>query len=168
MNNTIAEFGFNTDLEHDSYTAWESMGTKYNFNISGNVLGVFSNSNQCFLLSQVTSSFGDNCMVGTIDAREVTIESEENSYSILLSNNEPSEECMTISRMLSGKDTREELSTGKPIEQTKGFESLAKLGIELERQAIQFDEKVIVCGLEKTKFDNLKNATWVKQDKKYY
>ena len=49
MNNTIAEFVFNTDLEHDSYTAWESMGTKYNFNISGNVLGVFSNSNQCFL-----------------------------------------------------------------------------------------------------------------------
>ena len=98
-------------------------------------------------------------MVGTIDAREVNIESEENSYSILLANNEPSEDCMTISRMFSGKDTREELSTGNPIEQTKGFESLAKLGIELERQAIQFDEKVIVCGLEKTKFDNLKNAT---------
>ena len=104
MNNTIAEFGFNTDLEHGDYTAWENMGTKYNFNIGGNVLGVFTNNDQCFLLSQVTSSFGDNCMVGTIDAREVAIESEENSSYILLSNNEPSKECMTISRMLSGKD----------------------------------------------------------------
>ena len=144
------------------------MGSKYNFNINGKVLGVFSGNDKNFLLSQVTSSFGDDCMVGTIDAIEVTIESEENSSYILISNNETSEECMAISRMLSGKDTREELSAGKLIEQTKGFESLAKLGIELERQDIQFDERVIVCGLEKTKFDNLKNATWVNQDKKYY
>lgn len=159
MDNTIAEFGFNTDLENESYTAWESMGTKYNFNIGGNVLGVFSNNNQDFLLSQVTSSFGDNCMAGTIDVREVTIESEENSFYVLLSNNEPSKECITISRVLSGKDTREELSAGKLIEQTKGFESLAKSGIVLERQAIQFGEKVTVCGLEKSKFDNFKNVT---------
>lgn len=159
MNNTIVEFGFNTDLENDSYTAWESMGTKYNFNIGGSVLGVFSNIDQCFLLSQVTSSFGDDCMVGTIDVREVTIESDENSSYILLSNNEPSKECMTISRVLSGKDTRDELTAGKLIEQTKEFESLAKLGIELERQIIQLGEKVTVCGIEKSKFDNVKNTT---------
>ena len=42
MNNTIAEFGFNTDLEHDGYTAWAYMGSKYNFNVGGKVLGVFS------------------------------------------------------------------------------------------------------------------------------
>ena len=159
MNSTVAEFGFNTDLDHDGYTAWESMGSKYNFNINGKVLGVFSGNDQYFLLSQVTSSFGDDCMVGTIDAREVTIESEENSSYILISNNEPSKECMTISRMLSGKDTREELSAGKLIEQTKGFESLARLGIELERQAVQFGEKVTVCGVEAEKFESFKNAT---------
>lgn len=159
MNNTIAEFGFNTDLGHDGYTAWASIGSKYNFNINGKVLGVFSGNDKNFLLSQVTSSFGDDCMVGTIDAREVTIESEENSSYILISNNEPSEECMAISRMLSGKDTREELSAGKLIEQTKGFESLARLGIQLERQNAQFGEKVTVCGVEPAKFESFKNAT---------
>lgn len=159
MNNTIAEFGFNTDLEHDGYTAWASMGSKYNFNVGGKVLGVFSSNNKDFLLSQVTSSFGDDCMVGTIDAREVTIESEANSSYILISNNEPSEECMTIARMLSGKDTREELNAGRLIEQTKGFELLERLGIQLERQNIQFGEKVTVCGVEPAKFESVKNAT---------
>ncbi|MBR2833840.1 MAG: hypothetical protein IKE75_05430 [Bacilli bacterium] len=158
MNNTIADFGFNTDLENDGYTAWENIGTKYNFNVNGKVLGMFSGNNQDFLLSQVTSSFGDDCMVGTIDAREITIESAENSSHILISNNEPSKECMAISRMLSGKDTREELSMGKTIEQTKGFETLAKLGIKLERQDVQFGEKIIVCGVERSKFENFKNA----------
>lgn len=159
MNNTIAEFQFNTDLEHDRYYASEGLGSKYNFNVNGKVLGVFSGNDKKFLLSQVTSSFGDNCMVGTIDAREVTIESEESSSYILISNNEPSKECMTISRMLSSKDTREELSAGKLIEQTKGFESLARLGIQLERQNAQFGEKVSVYGVEPAKFEIFKNAT---------
>ena len=159
MNSTIAEFGFNTDLEHDGYTAWESIGSKYNFNVSGKILGVFSGNNKDFLLSQVTSSFGDDCMVGTIDAREVVIESEESSYSILVSNNEPSAECMAIARMLSGKDTREELQAGKPIEQTKAFESLSKLGIQLQRQNVQFGERVNVSGVEPVKFESFKNAS---------
>lgn len=153
MNNTIAEFGYNTDLDND-VIAWQNMGSKYNFNLGGKVLGVFSGGNQDFLLSQVTSSFGDNCMVGTIDAREVAILGD-----ILVSNNEPSEVCMTIARMLSGKDTKEELSAGKSIEQTKGFETLAKSGIVLERQNIQLGEKVSVCGVETAKFENFKNAT---------
>ena len=159
MNNTIAEFGFNTDLEHDGYTASKCSGTKYNFNINGIVLGVFSWNNKNFLLTQVTRSFGDDCMAGTIDAREVTIESEENSSYILISNNELSSECMTISIMLSHKDTREELSAGKLIEQTKEFELLARIGIQLERQNAQFGEKVNVCGVEPAKFESIKNAT---------
>ena len=159
MSDIIAEFGFNTDLESDGYTSWAKMGSKYNFNIEGKVLGVFSSGDKKFLLSQVTRSFGDNCMVGTIDVREVAIESEANSSYILISNNEPSEECMTISRMLSGKDTREELSTGKPIEETKEFESLSRLGIQLERQNSEFGEKIIVCGVEPSKFEKFKNAT---------
>lgn len=157
MNNTIAEFGFNTDGGY--ITSWASIGSKYNFNISGKVLGVFSSNNKDFLLSQVTSSFGDDCMVGTIDAREVTIESEESSSYFLISNNEPSEECMIIARMLSGKDTREELNAGILIEQTKDFGSLERLGIQLERQNIQFGENVTVCGVEPEKFENFKNAT---------
>lgn len=157
MNNTIAEFGFNTDLEHGDYISWESMGTKYNFNITGNVLGVFSGNNQSFLLSQVTSSFGDDCMVGTIDAREVIIRSDSSNF--ILSNNELSEKCMKISQILSGKDTKKALSAGKPIEQTEGFEALARLGIGLERQAVQFGDTVTVCGVEKSKFENFKNAT---------
>ena len=61
--------------------------------------------------------------------------------------------------MLSGKDTREELNAGRLIEQTKGFESLERLGIQLERQNIQFGEKVTVCGVEPAKFESFKNAT---------
>lgn len=36
--------------------------------------------------------------------------------------------------MVGNIDAREELSAVKLIEQTKGFKSLAKLGIELEKQ----------------------------------
>lgn len=157
--NTTAEFGYNTDLEHDNFTTSERLGTKYNFNINGKVLGVFSSKDQCFLLSQVTSSFGDDCMVGTIDAREVTIRDEESSFSLLLSNNELSAESMQISMMLSGKDTSEELNAGIPIEQTTRFENLAKLGIALERQDMRFGERMLVCGIEKAKFDKYKAAT---------
>ena len=155
MNETIVEFGFNTDLEHDGYVAWESMGSKYDFNIEGKVLGVFTSGNQQFLLSQVTSSYGDDCMVGTIDAREIATPSD----GILVSNNEPSKECMTISRLLSNKETKEELSSGKKIDETKGFASLARLGIELERQNVQFGERVTLCGVEPEKFESFKNPT---------
>ena len=158
MSKVIAEFGFNTDLEHEDYATWASMGTKYNFNVNGEVLGVFSSNDKNFLLSQVSSSFGDDCMVGTIDAREVTSISKEDSCNTLISNNEPSEECMTISRILSTNHTKEELSAGKSIEQTKGFGLLANLGIQLERKNVQFEESVTVCGVEPTKFEYFKNA----------
>ena len=106
-------------------------------------------------ISILRSSYGDNCMVGTIDAREIAIPSD----GILVSNNEPSKECMTISRLLSNKETKEELSSGKKIDETKGFESLARLGIELERQNVQFGERVTVCGVEPEKFESFKTPT---------
>ena len=158
MNNTIAEFGFNINQDQEGRIAWDSIGSKYNFNVRGKVLGVFQGNEQYFLLSQVASSFGDDCMVGTVDAREVAIVDEENSSNILVSNNEPSMECMAIARMLSGKGTREELNAGKFVEDTKGFEALAKLGIVLVRQDFKFDENVTVCGLEKDKFEVYKKA----------
>ena len=157
MNNTIAEFGYNTYKDNFGFTAWECMGTKYNFNIEGQVLGIFSGNGQNFLLSQVTKSYGDDCMVGTIDTREVIIESQDNSPYILLSNNEPTTECMTISRLLSGNQTKQELNAGMSIEQTKAFQSLARLGIELESQNIQLGEKVIVCGIENEHFKKFQN-----------
>lgn len=61
--------------------------------------------------------------------------------------------------MLSGKSTREKLSAGIPIEQTIEFKNLAKLEIPLERQDMQFGEKIIVIGIEKAKFDKYKAAT---------
>ena len=155
--NTIAEFGYNTELEPDDYVAWAHIGSKYNFNIKGKVLVVFSANDQSFLLSQVTSSFGDNCMVGTIDVREIVIGDEE-LFPFIVSNNEPSRECMTISRMLSCKSVRDSLSVGKLIEQTSSFDALARLGIELERRDSQFGEEITVCGVEKEKFEHLKNT----------
>ena len=152
MSKTTVKFGYNNDLEHDSYAAWENMGTKYNFNIEGNALGIFSNNNHNYLLSQVTSSYGDNCMVGTIDAREVTIESPENSSYILLSNNEPSIESMTISRILSTAKTKQELATGMSIEQTTAFQTLEKLGITLVKQDFELSNNVTVCGIENEHF----------------
>ena len=126
------------------------------------MLGVFSSEDKNFLLSQVTSSFGDDCMVGTIDVREVITEDEESISYALISNNELTEECVAISRKLSDKNTREELSAGKLIEQTKAFDSLARLGIKLERQNVQFGETVTVCGVEPEKFVNLKNLKTAK------
>ena len=159
MNDIIAEFGYNTDLDHEGYLAWENMGTKYNFNIDGNVLGIFTNGSTQILISQVTRSFGDDCMAGTIDAREVVLESDEPVSTILVSNNELSEKCMTISRLLSNKETREELNAGKSIDQTKGFASLAKLGIDLKRLNVNLGERVTVCGVEPEKFESFKTPT---------
>ncbi len=155
MSKTTVKFGYNNDLEHDSYAAWENMGTKYNFNIDGNVLGVFSNNDHQILISQVTNSYGDNCMVGTIDAREVVINGYIDSYTII-SNNLPSEVCMNIARLLSQKEVKEQLSEGKNIEQTSGFDKLARLGINLQRQDIQLGETVTVCGVEPEKFEQFK------------
>ena len=152
MDNKIVSFGYNTEQSDFGFTAWECMGTKYNFNVEGNALGIFSSNNHNYLLSQVTRSFGDDCMVGTIDTREVTIESPENASYILLSNNEPSVESMTISRYLSTTKTKQELATGMSIEQTTAFQELAKLGIELVKQDFELSEEVTVCGIENEHF----------------
>ena len=141
MNDKVVEFGYNTEKSNFGYTAWEFMGTKYNFNIEGRFLGVFSNDDKNYLLSEITRSYGDDCMVGTVDAREIAIESENNSSYILVSNNELSAECMNISRMLSSKRTKEELALGESIEKTTDFQKLAKLGIDLEKRDIQLDDK---------------------------
>ena len=162
MNESTVDFGYNTDLGSNVSTSWQYMGSKFNFNISGKILGVFSDENHDYLISQVTKSYGDNCMVGTVDVREITTQSEENSTYVLVSNNEPSEECMTISRSLSTKEAMEELSKGTPLEFTKEFTTLVKTGINLENKNIQFDEKVIVCGVEKEVFEEYKNKRAVK------
>lgn len=148
MDNKKVRFGYNTEQSNFGFVAWESMGTKYNFNIEGNVLGIFSSNNHNYLLSQVTCSYGDNCMVGTIDTREVTI---VDPYT-LLSNNELSDECMTISRILSTAKAREELATGMNIEQTTAFQSLEKLGIKLVKQDFKLSEDITVCGIESENF----------------
>ncbi len=153
---TIVEFGYNKSLS-DNYTGWEAMGTKYNFNVSGRLLGLYSANDKKYLLSEVTSSFGDNCMAGTIDAREVAFESKENASYILLSNNEISEECMTISRFLSTKEVKDELALGTPIEDTNAFQRLSRLGLPLHKEDVDFEEKVTVCGIEPTKFERYQN-----------
>ena len=157
MNDSIIEFGFNADLTHEDYIAWESIGTKYNFNLTAKLFGLFLSNNKYFLLSEVTQSFGDNCMKGTVDVREVAFDKEDVLSNILIANNVPSEECMMISRMLSTKETRAELDTGTPIEQTKTFQTLAKLGLDLKRQDISLGERVTVCGIEPVKFDSYKS-----------
>lgn len=148
MNNIVVSFGYNTEQNSYGFTAWNNMGTKYNFNIEGNALGIFSSNGHNYLLSQITRSFGDDCMVGTVDAREIIVESPE----VLLSNNEPTMESMTISRMLSTAMFKKELASGISLEQTIACKELARLGIDLVRQIVELSEKVTVCGIESEHF----------------
>lgn len=164
MYNSTVEFGYNKDKGPVSIT-WECMGTKYNFNIAGNIIGVYSYNNHDYLISQVTRSYGDDCMVGTIDVREIIVDSQEDVHSTLISNNEPSDECMDLSRYFSTKETKEELSMGKPLELTKEFNNLEKMGIILTNKEMQFRESVIVCGIEKEAFEEYKRKTVSKMSK---
>ena len=157
---TTVEFGYNTALGDFSYAA-TNMGTKYNFNVGGNVLGIFSTDNKKYLLSQVTSSFGDNCMAGTVDAREVAFDPENSD--MLLSNNEVSEESMAISRLLSTEEVKKELALGAKIEDTSMFSRLAKMGLDLQRMDIDLPEKISVCGIEKEIFAKYKDMSFGKE-----
>ena len=155
--NSIVEFGYNTDLGDFSY-AVTNMGTKYNFNVGGEVLGIFSANDKNYLISQVTSSFGNNCMAGTVDAREIAFNPENND--VLFSNNEVSEESMAISRLLSMEEVKKELALGVKVEETAVFPRLAKMGLDLQRVNIDLPEKISVCGIEKEKFAKYKDMSF--------
>ena len=154
---TTVEFGYNTDLEDFSY-ATTNIGTKYNFNVEGNVLGIFNSNDKNYLLSQITSSFGNNCMVGTVDAREIAFNPENTN--VLFSNNEVSEESMTISRLLSTEEVKKELALGTKIENTTIFQRLAKLGLNLQRVNVDLPEKISACGIEKESFAKYKDVSF--------
>jgi len=156
---SIAKFGYNTET-NDDLIGWGSLGTKYNFNLSGKILGLYKLGDKQLLISQVNSSFGNNCTVGTIDVREVTIASEYgSSIHVLLSNNNISRECNVISIALSDGQTKNELSEGIPFEQTRAFNNLIPLGFNLEKEDVSFDSEVTVCGVEQVKFDRNKEAS---------
>lgn len=152
---SIVRFGYNTEIG-DGMIAWEAMGTKYNFNIAGKVLGVYRFGDKDILLSEVTSSFGEDCAKGTIDAREITFQSENNSSYIMVSNNNISKECNLMQITLSGADTKRELAEGFPIEQTSSFQKLSRMGIDLEKVDMPLDQEITVCGVEQEKFDLFK------------
>ena len=152
---TIVNFGYNTS---DNYleTKPDKIGTKYNFNISGDLIGLYAYQDKILLLTKITESFGDNCMKGTIDVREVTLLDSSTLYS----NNEPSEECIEISSMLSDKNTKKQIQDDIPIELTDGFEKLLNLGINLEEIKIDLSNSISVCGIEKESYNynNIKNT----------
>lgn len=150
---TKVEFGFNTDsADAGEFIAWAHIGTKYNFNISGNLLGIYSANDKKYMLSEVTTSFGNNCMVGTVDAREVIKIFDE----IYVSNNDISEDAMTIARVLSSKEMQEYLKNGGNIESTKEFQDLEIDGIKLQK-AEEIDAPSLgVHGIEPDHFELLK------------
>lgn len=151
---TIVNFGYNTS---DNYleTKPDKIGTKYNFNISGDLIGLYAYQDKILLLTKITESFGDNCMEGTIDVREVTLLDSSTLYS----NNEPSEECIEISSMLSDKNTKKQIQDGTPLELTDGFNKLVNMGINLEKIEIDLTDSISVCGIENESFNynNTKN-----------
>lgn len=152
---TIVNFGYNTS---DNYleTKPDKIGTKYNFNISGDLIGLYAYQDKILLLTKITESFGDNCMEGTIDVREVT----QLDSSTLYSNNEPSEECIEISSMLSDKNTKKQIQDGTPLELTDGFNKLVNMGINLEEIKTDLTDSISVCGIENKSYDynNIKNT----------
>lgn len=98
-------------------------------------------------------------MKGTTDVREIIIESEANSSDILISNNEISEECEDIAKLLSEYYTAEDFNSGKQIEESTGFKLLEKLGIQLTKQDFKFEDEIHVCGIEPAKFETFKKAS---------
>lgn len=151
----LVNFGYNTS---DNYleTKPDKIGTKYNFNISGDLIGIYAYQDKTLLLTKITNSFGDNCMEGTIDVREVTILDSSTLYS----NNEPSEECIEISSMLSDKITKKQIQDGTPLELTDGFKKLVNTGINLEELKRDLSGTISVCGIENNSFNynNIKNT----------
>ena len=162
MERPEVEFGYNVDIGETVNTTWSYIGTKYNFNVKGEILGTFNDGEKDILLSRVTQSFGDDCMAGTIDAREVIAEDADSYSYFLLCDNDPSMDELMISKVLSSKDVLQELKDGKKIEETIGFKRLSMMGIELGRISLPFSKKVVVCGLEKGQFERLKMGGRIK------
>ena len=126
----------------------ENMGTKYNDNINGKLIGLYNYNEKQYLITEVQTSF-NNSSNDMLDVREVKV---ENSYTLYCSN-EPDETSQKIASILNSEETLEAIHNGTKLEETKGFKQLQDELIYLIKDGMELHDLISVCGQDKKQIE---------------
>ena len=149
--------GKKVEFYHEDIGSSKAMGTKYNFVVSGESLGVFNVDGKMYLATRVEESFGNNCMRGTIDVREVACKFSPDGGVDFYSNNDVSNESMFFSRMLSTEAGQDYINSGGALESYSPF---VRAGLNIKPSDVQITgETTCVAGISTERFEQLKSAT---------